>query len=277
MPELPEVETVARGLAKKLTGAAIEKAEVYLDKIVRPDPKSFARNVGGAVITGVGRRGKVILVELDRGLIAVHLKMTGGFVFVPAGQPPARHSHVRLVLRDPAGKVFETHYSDMRQFGWLHYLDPADLDQAEFFSQLGPDALAVGQKEFVGRLAGRRGRLKPLLLNQSFVAGLGNIYADEALHRAGLHPLCPAESLTDEGRRRLHKAVRQVLREAVKLGGSSIANFKDAEGKLGYFQTKHRVYGRSGQPCPACGCRIERIVLGGRAACFCPACQPPVA
>lgn len=271
MPELPEVETIRRGLAERLTGRRISGVRVLMDKIARPDPAAFAAAVTGRTIRGLTRRGKVLVWRLDKGLIAGHLKMTGRFDFVDPGTQPEKHTHVVFEFE---GRPFELHYNDLRQFGWLHALPDDGLDRVSFWNQLGPDALDVSPDRFRERFQGRRGRLKPLLLSQNLVAGLGNIYVDESLHRAGIHPMTTADSLCEADIDRLHGAMTEVLSEAVELGGSSISDYRNAEGKLGYFQTKHRVYGKSGQVCPVCGREIERIKLGGRSTCYCPGCQP---
>ncbi len=270
MPELPEVEIVRRGLAQRIIGRKIAGVEVYLDKIARPDSETLRRELTGLTVQGLRRKGKVLLWDLGRRLLAVHLKMTGRFDFVAPGEPLEKHTHFCLTFN---GAPFELRYHDLRRFGWLHVVRPEELDQQPFWSELGPDALEVAEDEFCRLMAARRGRLKPLLLNQSFVAGLGNIYVDETLFRAGLHPLTSADRLGRTERRKIHAAMKEVLELALKHGGSSIANYRDAEGNLGYFQTRHLVYGKADEPCPRCGATIERIKLGGRSSCFCPECQ----
>jgi len=271
LPELPEVEIVARGLAARLGGLKIKKVEVWLDKIVQGGTETFIREVTGARVGGVRRKGKVILIDLGRHLVGVHLKMTGTFLFAPPDKPLPKHTHLRLTFE---GAGFELRYQDVRQFGWFHLLKPEELDSWEPWASLGPDGLGLDQATLRRRLSGRRGRIKPLLLNQTVLAGMGNIYTDEALFQAGIHPLQPAESLGRTRIARLHEAIHQILCEAIDCGGSSISDFQDAEGKLGYFQTRHRVYGRLGKPCLSCGRPVERMVVGGRSTFFCPTCQP---
>lgn len=270
MPELPEVETVRRGLEPRLVGRRISRVDVRMAKMVRPGVEKFCRNLPGLTIRKLGRKGKLLLWDLDSHLVGVHLKMTGRFDFNPVGTEPLKHSHVIIGFEDTD---YELHYNDTRQFGWLHLLRAAELETFPPWAGLGPDALTVSEDRFVELLAGRRGRLKPLMLNQAFVAGMGNIYVDEALFRAGLHPLTPADKLTEADGRRLHRAMHDVLELALRHGGSSISDYRDAEGNLGYFQTRHQVYGKTDQPCPRCGAVIERMILGGRASCYCPCCQ----
>ena len=270
MPELPEVEIVAQGLRSRLIGRRIAGVEVFLEKLARPQPQAIVQNLPGQVVRSIGRKGKLLVWGLDEWLLAVHLKMTGTFCFLPPNEPPAKHTHLRFTFDDAP---FELHYRDLRQFGWFHLLQPADLAAWPAWANLGPDALQISRPEFLDRLNGRRGRLKPLLLNQSFLAGLGNIYVDEVLHRAGLHPLYPAQNLTRAEGKRLFQAIGEVLALALEAGGSSVANFRDVEGQMGYFQTRHLVYHRQGQACPACGTEIERLKVSGRSSFFCPRCQ----
>jgi len=270
LPELPEVEIVGRGLAKKIVGLRLDRVEVRLDKIVQGNTRAFAQALTGARVRGVRRKGKILVVDLGQWLMAVHLKMTGRFSFVRPDQPLLKHTHLCFSFEDAP---FELRYQDMRQFGWFRLLKPEELDKWPAWAELGPDALDLDEKTFLDRLAKRKGRLKSLLLNQAFVAGLGNIYADEALFRAGLHPLRPANSLSTKEKKALFRAISQVLKEALECGGSSIVNFQDAEGNLGNFQTRHLVYGRQGDPCLKCGQTIQRIKVGGRSSFFCPACQ----
>lgn len=271
MPELPEVETVACGLRRKLEGQTIEKVDVWLDKMIRGDSAEFAARLAGARIEGVGRRGKVLLLKTEDLLVGVHLRMTGTFTFAEPGSPMPKHTHLRFSFR---GAGYELRYRDIRQFGWFRLVEPGELESWRVWKELGPDALEVGEEEFLARLAGRRGRIKPLLLNQSFIAGMGNIYADETLFRARLHPMRTVDTISRAKAAELFHAVQDILREAVECGGSSISDFEDAEGSLGYFQTRHKVYGRKGSPCPVCGRPIQRTVVGGRSTFFCPSCQP---
>ncbi len=254
MPELPEVETVVRTVAPRLVGRRLLEVRCLTRK-------SWARSVrkaNGQTVHAVRRYGKFILLELDEGLLAIHLGMTGKLLASSQEGP-----YTRAVLVLDHGTIW---FDDVRQFGSVRWLrrEPG---------KLGPDALAVTAEEFLRRLRARKARLKPLLLNQSFLRGLGNIYTDEALFRAGIHPLAMAARLTRQRALRLHSAIVEVLSEAVATGGSSISDYVDADGRQGWFQLQHRVYQRTGEPCVVCGAPIRRILVSQRGTHFCPRCQ----
>jgi formamidopyrimidine-DNA glycosylase len=254
MPELPEVETTVRSVAPKLAGRRIR--EVIL-RTRKPWAASAAQLEGRRVL-GVERYGKYILMRLDVGYGAIHLGMTGKLI---SGAKPGPYTRAILVL-DRGQVVFD----DVRQFGSVRWLEqPPD--------GLGPDALAVSEAEFARRLAQRKGRIKALLLNQGFVRGIGNIYADESLFRARIHPLTAADRIGRRRAARLHRAIQEVLSEAVASGGSSISDYVDADGRPGWFQFQHRVYQRTGEACVECGARIRRILVAQRATHYCPRCQ----
>jgi formamidopyrimidine-DNA glycosylase len=280
MPELPEVETVARDLRPRLVGATIVGARTNWARTLRAgDPVAFEAGVAGREIRTVGRRGKQLVVELSGdAALTIHLKMTGQLFVVPAGT--AEDPYVRLVLELADGR--EVHFRDIRKFGkiGLYGRDPASGDLVEeiggaaVFAGVGPEPLADSftVREFRMRLRRRKGRLKPLLVDQSFLAGVGNIYADEALWRARLHPLRPASSLRPPDERRLYDAVRTVLAEAVERRGSSIDDYTAPDGD-GSMQERLDVYQRAGEPCPRCGHPVKRIVIGARSTHFCSWCQ----
>ncbi len=281
MPELPEVETVARDLRGLILGATITGAAGDWPRAIASHAtvEGFAETVAGRRVEAVGRRAKLIVVELSGGAaLTIHLKMSGQLFVVPADSPADRHVHVRLALDD--GR--ELRFRDIRKFGRIGCwpLDPATgavLDGeggAELFAALGPEPLddAFTLRAFRRRLHGRRGRLKPLLLDQGFVAGVGNIYADEALWRARLHPLRGAATLRPRDEARLHRELRAILAEAVERRGSSIDDYTAPDGD-GSMQERLDVYQRTGEPCPRCGRPIRRIVLGARATHFCSWCQ----
>jgi formamidopyrimidine-DNA glycosylase len=268
MPELPEVETVARDLRGLITGATIVGARTYWPRTLRDlTPQEFARQVAGRRIEGIGRRAKEIRLDLSEGAaLTIHLKMTGQLFVVPATQP--EDAYLRLVLELADGR--EIRFRDIRKFGRVG-LYPGEPER---FAALGPepldDAFTVGV--FRDRLRRRRGRLKPLLLDQTFVAGVGNIYADEALWSARLHPLRSASTLRPADARRLHTELRRILAEAIVRRGSSIDDYTAPEGD-GSMQERLLVYQRAGEPCPRCGRPIRRIIVGGRATHFCSWCQ----
>jgi formamidopyrimidine-DNA glycosylase len=254
MPELPEVETVVRTVAPRLRGRRIVDVRVFSKK---PWGASVAK-ARGQRVRDVRRYGKYILIELERGMLAIHLGMTGK---LGANAEPGPYTRTVLVL--DRGKIV---FDDVRQFGSVRWLDREP-------AHLGPDALAISVDEFVERLAARRTRIKALLLNQSFVRGIGNIYADETLFRARIHPLAMAARLSRPRGRRLHAAMVEVLTEAIAKGGSSISDYVDADGRPGWFQLLHRVYQKTGEPCLVCGALIRRILVAQRATHYCPKCQ----
>jgi formamidopyrimidine-DNA glycosylase len=262
LPELPEVETVRRTLAPHVTGRRIEAVRYYSPLAAGGAPDTMARALTERRIVKLERKGKYLLFHLDTGWMTVHLRMTGKLLMDGQHTPWTR---AELGFDDGHALVFE----DVRQFGRMLWNPefPADV------ARLGPDALDLDPGLFVSRLKGRRGALKPVLLNQQIVAGLGNIYVDEALHRARIHPLAIAARLSRKRLLCLHRAIAEVLAEALAAGGSSISDYVDAEGRRGSFQMSHRVYGREGEPCPVCETPIHRIVVGQRGTHFCPRCQ----
>jgi formamidopyrimidine-DNA glycosylase len=262
VPELPEVETVTRSIAP-LVGRRIVSAEFRCLRILRGgDPECMAARLQGRRIAGVKRYGKFIVITLDSGgYLLVHLGMTGKLLL---GGPAGRHTHAILTL--DRGLLL---YDDSRQFGCVEFSE----DFPRRVAGLGPEPLEVPFEEFARSLKRRKIRIKALLLNQKFVRGIGNIYADEALFRAGIHPMALASRLTRERARRLHRAIVEVLTEAIAAGGSSISDYVDAEGRKGFFQIMHRVYQRTDEPCMRCRTPIRRILVAQRSSHFCPRCQ----
>jgi formamidopyrimidine-DNA glycosylase len=270
MPELPEVETVARGLRDSLLGRTITRVTVGWPRtIARPGVAGFTERVAGQRATLIGRRGKYVIIGLSGGYLLVHLKMSGRLYVVGADEPSDQHVHVLFDLDD--GR--QLRFRDVRKFGRIYLVD----DPSEVTAGLGPEPLADDffVEDFARLLASRRGRLKPLLLNQQFLAGLGNIYADEALFAARLHPLRKADSLTADEQVRLYEAIRTVLQQAVASRGTTLGDggYTDASGQAGGYQDRIAIYGRGGELCLRCKSPIERIVIGGRSAHFCPRCQ----
>jgi formamidopyrimidine-DNA glycosylase len=262
MPELPEVECIVLSLRPWLEGGRIEAVEIRSPLAAGGEPGQVSRFLTGCLVEAVRRRGKFILFELDAGVCAIHLRMTGRLLWQGEEGP-----YTRAVIRFAHGRLL---LDDIRQFARLY----AGSSVPEPVARLGPEPFELAAAEFCSRLRARRGRMKPLLLHQRFLAGLGNIYADEALHRARIHPLQPAATLSARRAERLHEAILEVLKEAIAAGGSSISDYVDGGGRSGRFQLLHRVYGREGQPCPACGTAVRRIVAAQRGTWFCPRCQP---
>ena len=294
MPELPEVETVRRQLAPGVTGRRIAAAEILDERLTRPiDPAVVSRGIEGREILGVDRRGKYLLVRLegDRTL-ALHLRMTGNLLLRAAdsaqevadlmerrlggprlyeAHPELRHLRARLELDDGSEVLF----TDMRRFGQAVLLEGAEEAEDYLAARLGMEPLSEElTPEALCRIAaGRTAPLKSFLLTQSGVAGIGNIYADEALHRAELHPLSPAGSMKPEHCEALVEGIVEALEAGLTLGGASIDDYRDARGERGGMQDEFLVHTREGKPCPRCGEQIQRIVVGGRSTYFCPACQ----
>jgi len=270
MPELPEVETVARGLDACLAGRTIRDVTIRWPRTIAfPSVPEFQKLVAGRRVVSVSRRGKYVVVGLDEGCLLIHLKMSGRLGVVPAAEPLDKHTHTYFDLDD--GR--QLRFRDVRKFGRIYLVgDPGQVTE-----ELGPEPLAIdfSLEDFRRLLARRSARLKSLLLNQQFLAGLGNIYADESLFVARLHPLRKADSLTPGEQARLYEGIRLVLDRAVAGRGTTLddSGYVDAEGRPGAYQDQIAVYGRGGEPCFTCQTSIERIIVGGRSTHFCPRCQ----
>ena len=293
MPELPEVETIARGLNTRVAGDAIESVWIGSRKQPLKSPAALiASTLEGKRILKVHRAGKHIVFDLEgessRSPVApkkgkravrgqkrpaaslhtaqwiVHLGMTGRLVVCEPAAEIAKHTH--LIAKLASGR--ELRFIDPRMFGKLSvHLHPGGFDPG------GVEPLEVDEERFIALFRGRKTPIKSALLNQKLLRGVGNIYADESLFRAGLRPRRRAATITRERLRNLHRAVGEVLREAIALGGSSISDYVDADGAEGFFQLQHRVYGREGEPCLTCGAAIRRVVLSGRSSHYCSKCQ----
>ena len=273
MPELPEVETIARSLAPRLAGRVISGVELLYRPLLRTGGRKRLVAMRGRPIVRVRRRGKMLLVECEGGRTLVfHLKMTGQFLF--AGQGTPRDKHVRLIVRFEDGRD-ELRFRDVRKFGFLLCLEGEPERACGELACLGPEPLEVGLPEFKAILRARRGRIKSLLLDQTRIAGIGNIYADETLFDARVHPESPASSLRSDKVEGLYVSMRKILSSAIEAGGSTLtdAGYRDAEGNPGDFQFAHKVYDRKGEPCLVCGAPIVMKRIGGRSSHFCPRCQ----
>jgi formamidopyrimidine-DNA glycosylase len=280
MPELPEVETVVRGLRLSLPGRAV--VEVRFGKTDFVDnPGEIAERLPGTRIANVTRLGKFICISLEEGApstapaaplsqycLIIHLGMTGQLTLIHSHEFVPPHTHGFFILDD--GR--ELRYTDIRRFGRMLLIPESRL--AEFTEKLGKEPLEISAEEFCRHFASRRARVKALLLDQRILRGIGNIYADESLFRARLHPARIAENITKQQLLILHEKVQQVLEEAIRSRGSSISDYVDSEGKRGEFQLRHRVYQREGKPCFRCKTKIRRVIVAGRSSHFCPRCQP---
>jgi formamidopyrimidine-DNA glycosylase len=272
VPELPEVETVRGALSPVIEGARLEDVEIRDPRLVRPfDPSIVAAALVGERVAGVGRRGKYLIFRFssDRSLL-VHLRMTGSFRAAARGTL-ADGPHTRAVLRLDNGS--DVAYHDVRRFGTWELFENGEL-QPYLEARLGPEPLGrLTATQLGNRLEGRRAPLKSALLDQRRIAGLGNIYVDEALWISRLHPLRPAGSLLPEELRSLHRAIRSTLRRAIERQGSTLRDYAQPDGSYGSMQEEFRAYGRGGEPCDRCSGPLVRIVVGGRATTFCPECQ----
>ncbi len=275
MPELPEVETVVRGLQTVLPGRRILSVRLGKTDFI-DDPAALEEFVPGSRIAGVRRHGKFLVVDLqpaaaqsDKLRLLIHLGMTGQLTVRPSGEPAALHTHVFFALDD--GR--ELRYTDIRRFGRM--LVVQDPLEDGILGRLGLDPLEAEDDGFRAQLDGRRARVKALLLDQRVFRGMGNIYTDESLWRARIHPTRLAASLRPKEVARLYRAVRAVLLGAIRLRGSSVSDYVDANGERGEYQMRHRVYQREGKKCFRCGTSIRRAVVAGRSSYFCPRCQPP--
>ncbi len=270
MPELPEVQTVVDTLSPRVVGRRIVAVRAGVHDVVRPKGFDLAGALVGRRIARVSRRAKRIVVGLDDGgEFFVHLGMTGRLgVFAPdAALLP--HTHVVFELDDGV----EVRFVDPRRFGGIVFLCEA-VSGGRFSAPVGPEPLTLRPAALLKRLRATRRPVKNALLDQSLIAGLGNIYVDESLHAAGIHPLTPAAAVSELDVRRLNRAIKTTLRRAIRHRGSTLRDYVDADGVGGGFQLLHKVYARAGEPCRACGTAVERVVLGGRSTHFCPRCQP---
>jgi formamidopyrimidine-DNA glycosylase len=264
MPELPEVETIARTLRPVLVGKTVLSADLRWKRtLAAPALSKFSQQIQGQQIIGVTRRAKFFVLQLTSSSLLIHLRMSGALLAVLGGYQPAKHDRLILKLTGDTSLVF----CDPRKFGRVWMLD----DPSEIFRNLGPEPLseAFTVDWLYAALRSRRRQLKPLLLDQTFIAGLGNIYTDESLHLAKLHPLSLSDSVSRKQAGRLCDAIRDVLEEGIRRNGASI----DWVYRGGDFQNHFRVYGRTGEACPVCGTTIERITVGQRGTHFCPHCQ----
>lgn len=273
MPELPEVESVGRALAAELTGRRLTGLSVRWGGLCEPSPRAVRDALVGRTLTGLHRHGKYLIARFadaagggDGAFLMIHLRMTGQFLAQP-DYVPDRHVHVTF---DFDGHL--VHFRDVRKFGRLTLVEDAVRPAA--LAHVGPDMLTVRAADWLAAVRGRAAPFKSVLLDQGVAAGLGNIYADEALFLAGVHPLARPRDLDETVLREVLRRAKQVLRLAIRHGGTTFLDFRNFHGQPGNFRRRLRVYGRAGEPCRDCGAAIERLVIGGRSSCWCPRCQP---
>lgn len=271
MPELPEVETVRRGLEKLILGKKISNIEIHYPKMIKTDLEQFQKEMPGQVIQTMGRRGKYLLFYLSNKVLISHLRMEGKYFYYPDQVPERKHAHVFIHFEDGGTLVYE----DVRKFGTMELLAPEILEAYFLSKKLGPEPTEqdFDLEIFIGALKKSKKPIKSHLLDQTLVAGLGNIYVDEVLWRAKVHPASPSQSLTRAEATAIHNQTISVLGQAVEKGGSTIRTYTNAFGEDGTMQELHQVYDKAGQACSRCGTSIEKIQLGGRGTHFCPNCQ----
>ena len=280
MPELPEVETIKNDLNRTVCGKKIVRVLIHNPKVIRqPAPAAFKKSLEGLRIKRILRRGKLLILELSNAkFLTVHFKMTGQLVLRQSTPVEKKLSVVsesgkticRVTFCLSSGMILD--FNDQRLFGELRLID--DWRKLKFIQQLGPEPFDLTFAEFKDMLFKRKTKIKPLLLDQTFISGIGNIYAAEILFRAKINPRKPAQSLVQQEQRVLYQEIRKVLKSAIKHGGSSVDDYVRVSGKNGDYARFHRVYGRQGKPCFVCASLIKRIAQGGRGTYFCPRCQP---
>jgi len=265
MPELPEVETIKRELEQAVTGKKIIEVCIHVPRVIRqPSVEQFKNGLKGQTIKKILRKAKVLILELSNGKsLVVHLKMTGQLIY------PGSAKASRVSFRFSDGSYLD--FNDQRLFAELRLLD--DWRALPFIRGLGPEPFDIGPEAFKGMLDNKKTKIKPLLMDQTFISGVGNLYAAEALFRAGIDPSRAAASLSGKEKEALLKEIKDTLREAIAHGGSSIDQYVQLTGRPGGYVKYHKVYGREGKPCPVCKTMIKRIPLGGRGTYFCPRCQ----
>ena len=273
MPEMPEVEIIRRYLDTQVAGKTIMNLDIRLPRMIKwPDVEGFRALVTGRTIKAMNRRGKYLLMELDNdSKVVFHLRMTGRLVYEPTGDTSDHHARVIFHLQDGASLV----YGDTRTLGTIHGLKPQELGMLKGLAEMGPEPLSAEfTAEYLYKTAKQRKvAIKSFLLNQKYIGGIGNIYADEALFLAGIHPLRPANSLTQAECSSLWESVNKVIAAGIADGGTTFRDYQNGEGGKGSHQEHLYVYGRKGEQCRNCGAVIERITVGGRGTHFCPKCQ----
>lgn len=270
MPELPEVENLARGLAARILGATILDARCHFPAVVGSEPDCFARAVLGRRIQALHRHGKYLFFLMDRDVVlALHLRMTGQLLLVPPDQKPDKHTHLELILSDPSQKIV---FRDVRKFGRMKVLE-GSISRFVEEKKLGADALEISVETLYRAFQKTSRSIKAVLLDQRVLAGLGNIYTDEVLFREQISPLRKARSCSFEQTASLRRTIRSVLRAAIRGRGTTISDYVDARGESGSFQNSLRVYSRAGLPCPRCGTQIVKSRVAGRGTYSCPGCQ----
>ena len=276
MPELPEVETIRKTLEHLTIGKQIEDVTIYWPKIIKKpvEHEQFIDALKGQIIESVGRRGKFLIFYLTDLALVSHLRMEGKYGLFPAGEEMDKHTHVLFTFTDGT----QLRYKDVRKFGTMHLFVKGEEQSSLPLSQLGPEPLSdeFSKEYMMSSLQKTSRNIKAVLLDQKLVVGVGNIYVDESLFRAKIHPQRMASSLTDEEMERIVSEVKLTLAEAIAQGGSTIRTYINSQGQIGMFQQQLLVYGRNGEPCKECGTEIEKLKVAGRGTHICPSCQKNV-
>jgi formamidopyrimidine-DNA glycosylase len=271
MPELPEVETVVRGLRRTVLNQTIDSLYINSPRIARAYFEGDLEKLRGQKFVEIRRRGKNILMDLSDGhTLWVHLKMTGHFYYLPKEAPIDKHDHLIFYFHDSGHSL---HFNDYRRFGRVRLIKTDELSLHKGLNDLGPEPLEIRPGTFISLFRSTKRMIKPALLDQTFLAGLGNIYADEALYLARIHPKRHTDTLSEKKLAELYRAIRHVLRQAINKMGTSVDTFAGVDGKPGGFQRYLNAYGREGEPCFRCGAAIRREKIGSRSAHYCPRCQ----
>ncbi len=275
MPELPEVETVARGLRELILGQQILSAKLLGAKHKAENPRNFSSRVKGKTVTAIDRRGKHLFIHLSENLtLWCHLRMTGQFIEHSESDTLDKHDHARFVFTGRKNdKKCTIVFRDVRKFGYLRLVHTDELSSLPEITALGPEPLTIKARDFVALFTDRKRIIKPALLDQHILAGLGNIYADEALFAAGIHPYVRCVDVSEKSLLTLHKVIRKILKQAISRAGTTFDSYSGVNGKPGSFQSYLKVYGREGQPCHNCGTPITRATIAQRSAHYCESCQ----
>jgi formamidopyrimidine-DNA glycosylase len=273
MPELPEVETIKRDLEEKVKGKKVKRVIVKDGKCIKiPAPTEFIKRTEGKVFREIQRRGKFLIIELDSlDALIIHLKLTGQLIYSPKEGELLNYTRLIFIFCDHT----QLNFADIRRFGSIWLIPEGKFSLIPSLANLGPEPLRddFTMEKFKNLLKGKKGKIKSLLMDQSFIAGIGNVYSQEALFGAGIHPERNPSKLLDEEIEKLYNNLQKVLREAIYHRGSSVINYVDLEGKKGNYEPYLNVYGRESQSCPRCGANIRKITISGRGTYFCPKCQ----
>jgi formamidopyrimidine-DNA glycosylase len=271
MPELPEVETIVRRLRLSLVGQKIRTVQVITPKILRLPSRDFVQTLNGAIIREIRRKGKLILMGLDpEGTLILHLRMTGQVLIEPKSRPIDRHTHVIFSF---SSSPLQMRYRDIRKFGFFDLISEGAAEDLPYIGKVGPDPFELSPQKFFQIIHSKKKMIKPLLLDQSVISGLGNIYVDESLFQAGIHPQTKAETLSQGQVKNLYLIIKKILSQAIRMQGSTLKNYRRPDGTSGGFQDYHQVYRRTRHPCPVCRTPILKMRVGSRGTHYCAFCQ----